>query len=248
MTSCLDIYNYINEIAPFETQEEWDNSGFLIGDKQKCVKKVLVCLDPTNKTAEKCKEIGADLMITHHPIIWEPLKSVTSENVVFPLIKNDIAVICAHTNWDEAKGGVCETLCHDIGLNNVEKCDISSLRIGKINSQTVEEFSKHISNSLNTNIRTSIPNGNVSKVAVCPGSGASLLSEVVLTGADTFVTGDAKHNDFIDFEDAGINLIACGHYETENRGIRALYEILKNQFPLVDFYFYDSPVAEYFNR
>ena len=104
MVTVSDVFDFINQIAPFETQESWDNSGLLIGSRTSVVRKIAVCLDVTNDTVSKAHDFGADLLVSHHPVIWDPLKSVLSDSPVFRAIQNGMSIVSAHTNWDFADG------------------------------------------------------------------------------------------------------------------------------------------------
>ena len=121
MATVKDIYTFIDKIAPFNTQEEWDNSGFLVGDENQVVNKILFALDITTDVVNQAIDCSADLIITHHPLIFKPVSNVLSDTIIYKLIENKISIICAHTNYDKAIDGVNDILCNTIGLNNFEK-------------------------------------------------------------------------------------------------------------------------------
>ena len=106
MTTVKNIYDYINSIAPFDTQEEWDNSGHLVGDFRAEVKRVVLSLDATKEVVSYCDDVNTDLLLTHHPVIFSKLADVKSGSVVYELVKNNIACISAHTNFDKAECGI----------------------------------------------------------------------------------------------------------------------------------------------
>ena len=111
MATIKDIYNFIDSFAPFNTQEEWDNSGLLVGDKNAKVTKILFALDVTSDVIEQAKNVGANLIITHHPVIFKAISNVLSDSLMYKLISNNISIICAHTNYDKAVDGVNDILC-----------------------------------------------------------------------------------------------------------------------------------------
>ena len=134
MTTVKNIYDYINSIAPYDTQEEWDNSGHLVGDFRKEVKKAVLALDATKAVCAFSADIGADLVITHHPVIFGGIKSVKSDTAVYSLASSGIAHLCAHTNFDLANGGINDNLAEILGLQNTKHIDSSFLVVGDLES------------------------------------------------------------------------------------------------------------------
>lgn len=244
-----DVFEFINGIAPFDTQESWDNSGLLVGKPDAEVKKIAFALDPTISTLNKAAEDGANLLITHHPVIFDPLKSVLSDTVVFEAIKKDIAIISAHTCWDIAQGGVNDVLAGIIGLTDItpivpDENGNCMLRKGELKTAVpAEEFADIVSVALDTVVRVSSPEKLIKTVAVCGGSGASMLSALKAEGIDAYVTGDAKHNDFLDAIDLDIALLAAGHYETETVSMPVLKALVSEEYPDIPAsYIEDAPV------
>lgn len=249
MVTVKNIFDFIDSFAPFESQSNWDNSGLLVGDKSKEVNRIVVCLDLTNDTINKAISAGADLIFSHHPVIFHPIKSVCKGDYVYKLIQNNISVISAHTNLDLANGGVCDVLSNVIGLSDIkpleETGELSFIRIGKISSFTPQKFAKHVASSLETTVRLASANKTINNVAVCGGSGCSFIPELLEYDIDAFVTGDAKHNDFIDAADNGLTLIAAGHYETENPTMPLLAKLLQKNFKEIEVHYISSEPVEY---
>ena len=124
MTTVKDIYNYIDSFAPFDSAEEWDNVGILIGSGSTEVTKALITLDITNETADEAKKIGAQLIISHHPVIFGGLKRLSSDSPVYRAAKYDISCLCAHTNLDKSPVfGVNTALAAAIGLVDCRPCE-----------------------------------------------------------------------------------------------------------------------------
>lgn len=254
-TTVKQVYDFLDSIAPFDTQEDWDNSGFLVGDVQKEVKKVAVCLDVTHDTLAQAAAFGADLLVSHHPVIFHPVKGLReqtpgTESIVYDAIKKDIAVLSAHTCWDMAEGGVNDVLATLLGLEDIEgicpdENGSAMLRKGTLKTAVpAEEYAEVVAETLGTVVRLTQPEKMIRTVAVCGGSGASFLPALIGTDVDAFVTGDAKHNDFLDSIDDGIALLAAGHYETETVSMPVLLELLKQEFPDVEYtYLESSPVV-----
>lgn len=249
MITVKNIYDFINSLAPFETQEKWDNSGMLVGDISKEVKVIAVCLDITCDTIFKAKQNNADVIISHHPVIFNPLKKILKGDIVFELLQSNISAICAHTNFDLASGGVNDVLAQLLGLEDISilksSDDSEFLRIGTIKPMSPNDFAKLVATKLRTTVRLAKGANEISKVAVCGGSGCSFMGDVISANAHAFVTGDAKHNDFLDAKNDGLTLVAAGHYETENPSMPVLAQKIKTQFPTTDVVYIDSLPTEF---
>lgn len=227
MATVRDFFEYINSVAPIETQEEWDNSGMLVGDMNAEVKKAVVVLDIDERSVEKAKELGADLIISHHPVIFSAMKSFTKGSVPFELASNGINAICCHTPLDIADGGTNDTLADLLGFK-AYKGENPILRYADIGETTADNIAQLLADKLGTKVRFADAGKKIRKVAICTGGGASLMRE---TGEiDAFITGDAKHNDFLDALSAGISFFAAGHYETEIPVVPVLRDKLQSAF------------------
>lgn len=231
MAKVKDFYGYLNSIAPFETQEDWDNSGMLVGDMNAEVKKAAVVLDITHEEIKKAKAIGADLIISHHPVIFNPIKSVTKGSVPYELVASSINALCCHTPLDIADGGTNDSLAELLGIN-VTHADDPILRLGTVEPTTAQELAGKIANTLNTKVRYADAGKTIKKIAICTGAGCSLIEAA--GEIDAFITGDASHHNFLDCVQAGITLIAAGHYETEIIVVPVLVKKLQAQFPDIE--------------
>lgn len=249
MPNVREIYECINSFAPFETQESWDNSGLLLGDPDKQVKTVAVVLDATKKTVEAAKEKGADMIVTHHPVIFSALKKITAGSVVYDLLTSGISVISAHTCWDSAAGGVNDTLAEILGFENAQPIELEGAamaRIAEVEPMTGEELALLVKEKLGCHLRLADSGKKITKVALCGGSASSLVYEAI-GKADAFITGDLSHHVFLDAVDSGMTVIAAGHFETENPSMKPLYEKLKEKFEDTDFVLIEqeNPVKYY---
>lgn len=231
MAKVKDFYGYLNSIAPFETQEDWDNSGMLVGDMDAEVKKVAVVLDITHEEIKKAKAIGADLIISHHPVIFNPIKSVTRGSVPYELVASSINALCCHTPLDIADGGTNDSLAKLLGIE-VTRTEDPILRLGTVEPTTAQELAGKIANTLNTKVRYADAGRKIEKIAICTGAGCSLIEAA--GEIDAFITGDASHHNFLDCIQAGITLIAAGHYETEIVVVPVLVKKLQAQFPDIE--------------
>lgn len=231
METVRDIYNFIDSFAPFSTQAEWDNSGLLVGNENSVVNKIIFALDVTSDVIEQAKNVGADLIVTHHPVIFKPVSNVLNDSLIYKIIENNISIICAHTNYDKAIDGVNDILCYTVNADTIEKIDDTFLNIATLdNTYTTEEFAKHLKEKLNGAVRYNNLNKNISKIAVCSGSGSDYLSLAKELSCDALLTGDASHHSFLDANEMGIVLFACGHFETEMIAIKPLLERIEKEF------------------
>ena len=214
-----DVYNFINSFAPFSSQAAWDNSGLLLGAEDRPVSRCLVCLDVTHAELKFALENGCELIVSHHPVIFRPVKSVCASSVLWGLIKNDICVISAHTNLDKAPGGVNDALCDAIGMTygkTGEDVADGFLNVGTLPSSLAPAaFAAQLGKTLGGAVRYIDGGSPVEKIAVCSGAGGSLAAAAAALGCTALVTGDADHHDFLDAAALGISLFAAGHYETE---------------------------------
>lgn len=250
MATVKDIYDFLDSIAPFDTQCEWDNSGLLVGGENVKVKKIAFCLDATTKTIEQAKEFGANLIISHHPIIWDALKFIPSDLPASKAIRNKINVISCHTNWDGADAGVNCVLSTVIGLSNIRKAsdegELSMIRIGELPvPMTARDLSGLVSDALDTVVAVSSPDKEVKTVAVCGGAGGSFIPELSRLSIDAFVTGEARHNEYLDARECDISLLTAGHYETEEISMPVLMNILSKEFPKIEMKYFEDPIVEY---
>lgn len=240
------IYQYLNEIAPFSTQLDYDNAGLLMGSMDMEVERALVSLDVTMEVAREATRRRCQLIVSHHPLIFHGLKSVTPDDptgaVVLELGRRGIAVISAHTNLDQASGGVSETLLRRLGispLNFLEDGgqDAKGRPYGMGACGVLEEavapkeFAKRVKTALNAHgLRVSLGDRPVKRVAVCGGAGGDLLHRAAAWGADAYVTADVKYHEFLEAYQRGITLIDGGHFATEDPAMDVLCDELNRVF------------------
>lgn len=234
MSKVIDFYNFIDSIAPFSSQESWDNSGFLVGDGEREVANVLVALDATEDVLNEAVEKRAKLIITHHPVIFGALNEFHPKSIAFLAAEKGIAIISAHTCLDIAEGGVNDCLAAALGLENVVKVDDGEglMRMGELEKAlSCDEFVKYVAEKLNVGgIKYTPSDKKIAKVAVCGGSGGDLYPFAIKAGADAFVTANIKHNQWIEMRREGFCVLDAGHFCTENTVIDPLVEILSINF------------------
>ncbi len=224
------IYDFLDSFAPFSTQAEWDNSGLTVGSFDKEVSKIFIALDVTKNVVEEAKNWGADLVITHHPMIFAPISQVTDNMTVYNAVVSGMSFIAAHTCLDKAVGGVNTCLAEAVGIKNVIDTEDEFLKIGEIEITFADKFAESLKKALGGSVSYT-DNGNpITKVALCSGSGGDLVEIAKAFGADALLTGEAKHHEFLLSEDIGVSLFAAGHYETENIICEKLKEALLKEF------------------
>lgn len=232
MAKVNDVLYFMDMLAPFETSMGFDNTGLLVGDEKGDVKKILLTLDVTREAVNKAVEAGAELIVSHHPVIFDPLKRIVETDLVYMLVKNGISVISAHTNLDKAEGGVNDALALKLGLEDIRALESddpeeSGLgRLGSVKTSDLRSFALFVKEALGADGVEFSGKAPVNTVCVVGGSGGSSLYDAHKAGADTLVTGEAKYNQFADAVELGMNLVVAGHYHTENVVLEPLKEYL----------------------
>ena len=242
MATVADILNLVETLAPRAMKMDWDNVGLLCGSKSTPVTKVLVALDPFEGVCAEAESWGAQLIVTHHPIIFQPLKSVTDDTSIgrsiLKLCRAGISAVNAHTNLDCATGGVNDILAARLGLAGVEVIDPEGehlLRMGTVQEQPLSQFLAVVKENLGCQGLRYVDGGKpVRKVAVGGGACSGGMLDAYVAGCDTFVTSDIKYNQFWDARDLGLNLIDAGHFCTENPSTAYLAEKIAARFPEVE--------------
>ena len=234
-----DIYQILDRIAPFDTQADFDNSGLLIGSPAWEVSGILFALDVTEAVVEEAVALGANLIVTHHPVLFSPVQRITEDQpegrLIAALIRNRLSLIAAHTNLDQAPGGINDTLAELCGLTEIS--GEGFLRCGLLPSPlTAAEYARALRNRLRTEVRLMGPqNAVIRKVGLCSGGGSDEWHSALLAGCDAFISGEIKHHHALDMADNRLVGLECGHFSTEEPGIRALASALQNALNTVEY-------------
>ena len=242
MTTVADIMEFMETLAPKSLKMDWDNVGLNCGSKSAPVQKILVALDPFEHVCQEAVDWNADLLLTHHPLIFRPWPMVTDEAAItrglMNLVRHKISHFCAHTNLDRAEGGINDVLAAALGLENVTKLENDEwemLRCGVVPEQDLEAFLATVKEKLGCDgLRYCNGGKKVHKVAVGGGGCADGLMTAIDAGCDTFVTSDVKYNGFWDAYEQGLNLIDAGHFYTENPVVAVLAEKIAEAFPEIE--------------
>ncbi len=224
-----DVYNQINEAADFSTQDSWDNSGLLVGSMKDKVTGILVTLDITDEVIKEALAEKANLIISHHPVIFHPLKNLSPKNPAVKMAAAGISAICVHTPIDMAVNGINDIIVDMLGDKfKLLECirpiiplrDGSPAGTGRIcelsDSMTAAQMAVKLKKIFGCRVvrytNTAIP---VKKIAICSGSGGSLLGDVIENDCQAYITGDIKHDIWIEAANNNIALFDCGHFYTE---------------------------------
>lgn len=242
---CRDIIKLLEVLAPTEYALEWDNPGLLTGNRNKDIRTIVIGLDATEVLLNEAVRLRADMIITHHPMIFSPIKAVTADTVIGrkleTLIKNDIACYAMHTNYD-TKGGMAKLAAGMLGLKNCQVLEetLNQEGIGQIglldSAISTRELGEKVKEVFG--LKNVIIYGNeekmIDKVAICPGSGKSVINIAAKKEADCLITGDIGHHEGIDAMEMGMSIIDASHYGLEKIFINDIYKYLKEYCPGVE--------------
>lgn len=250
MAKVKEILEYYDSVAPFYMKFDFDNIGHLVGFSDAEVSKVLMALDITDAVVDEAIDMGAQLIVSHHPLIWDPLKRVVDSDIkgrrIIKMIQHGISAICLHTNMDTAEGGVNDALMTALGArvtgllephgSHPDGTPYGVSRVGELPAELeLEDFLVKIRSNLSANGLRYISGGKkVRKIACCGGAGAGDMMKAYELGCDTYITSDLKYDHFLTAREIGLNLIDADHYCTENVVVPVLYEKLKNRWPEMD--------------
>ncbi len=237
-----DIIRVIEEFAPLSIQEGWDNSGLCIGSPEDVVSSVLLGLDCTPELVDEAIACGADMIVTHHPLIFQGLKKISPEDpvgeAVMKAIKAGISIYAAHTSADKVIAGVSGAMAAKLGLEDVRILDEDGegTGLGVVGNLpeplSAEEAVRLVKERFGLKaMRTSRPlEGKISRVAMCGGSGGSLIGAAMKSGAQLYISGDISYHHF--FTRDGFMLMDIGHYESEIEIVDILFSLIKKNFPI----------------
>ena len=240
-----DVLRLVDGIAPFCLSEEWDNTGLLAGSTERPVTKVLCALDLSEAVIDEAQDLGAELIVTHHPILFRGRKNLNEADpearLLVKLVRAGIAHIAAHTNYDAAETGVNLALADALGVHDTEALG-SGMRIGSIDPITLGDLAKHVEKTLGGVVRRyGSADRSVHRVALLGGSGGSYAEIARRAGAEAFITGETGYHQALDSLALGMCTLEAGHAATELPAIQALAKALQIAADAVQ---YDISVKE----
>ncbi len=233
-----NIFEYLNKKYPTDTACDFDNVGILVGDPDASVSKAVVVLDCTLDAIKTALDNECELIITHHPVIFHPLKNVLKGSIVYEVLKNNLSVISMHTNLDIGVGGVNDTLVKilsPISVEDVITSDKYTIKKCEIEPITASHLADKIKSNLGGVVKFTDRIEPITKILVCGGSGGNYIEETVGFGCDALLTADVKHNHFLDADRLSLALFDAGHFDTEDVVIEPLKELLQNEFNNIQF-------------
>jgi len=243
--NCGQIIAILEQKYPCELAESWDNSGFLVGRGDKEVARIYIALDATDMVIRQAKEVGADMLITHHPMLFTPIKQITTDNFIgsriIELIQNDISYYAIHTNHDVVT--MAPLASQMMKLKNEEILEVTSAlddekkgfgRVGELPQEmslkVCAEYVKEVFRLDNVKIFGDLEQ-TITRVAISPGSGKSMIQPAIQSGAEVLISGDFGHHEGIDAIMQGLAIIDAGHYGLEHIFISQMCLFMQEKFP-----------------
>ncbi|MGI6199548.1 MAG: Nif3-like dinuclear metal center hexameric protein [Christensenellales bacterium] len=230
---------------PAAWAEEWDNVGLLVGDGRAPVRRVLAALEVTEAVIQEAQAVDAQLILTHHPVIFKGVKRLSPQDpqgeLAFALARAGLSVISLHTNWDAAPGGTNDALAGVLGVSRLQPFSAGEAqpigRVGQIIPSTLGAFAAHVKGALGSRhfLVVGDPARSVGRVALCGGEGSDFLLAARDQGADALVTGEMKYHTLLLAEQLGLAVVVAGHYETEAPGLAALIVHLQKRLDTVNY-------------
>ncbi len=248
-----EVINFLEDLAPVKLAESWDNVGLHVGNEDNEITKVLLALDATDEVVDEAIEIGANLIVTHHPMIFKAVKNINTSNPlgnkIIKLIENNISVYVAHTNLDSSVGGTSEVLAELLKLENIkvlEPLDVdNNCGLGRTGTLAKEETLSEILQSLKDTGKFDYINYSpdyegldkvVKKIGLCTGSlDDSMVFKAKSDGCDIYISGDLKYHSAQLAKNLGIAIVDIGHYCSENIVFESLSKRLSSEFRNTEF-------------
>ncbi len=244
-----EIIDYLDEIAPFEFGEDFDNNGLIIGRVNSSFKKILITIDVTNDVVHKAIKDNVDIIISHHPYIFEPIKKIT-DNIILQLIENNIAYISAHTNYDN--GRLRDLFANKLLVNEskkIHKGDNGGFfgGIGQLNYEiSTSDYIKLIKTNFDIPYVKLIgkKKETIKTVAFGNGSTSYYIDEILSLNCDVYVTGEVKYHDELIYSNNNCFIISLGHYESEKIFSLDLKKLLQEKFTKSDVLIYNDQTSK----
>ena len=242
---CADVIRKLEELSPLAYAESWDNPGLLAGRTDKEIKRIYIAVDATTEAIAEAESVGADMLLTHHPLIFKGIKKVNSEDFIgrriLTLLQADMCYYAMHTNFDVM--GMADAAADELKLQNREvlditfEDDIAKEGFGRLGDlpypMTVDECAAYVKERFHLQAVKVFGQGSqqLVRAAISPGSGKSMIAPALGKGADVLITGDIDHHEGIDAVEQGMAVIDAGHYGVEHIFIEDMKKYLQEAFP-----------------
>lgn len=237
MTTVQNILDFFEEFAPIDTAMDFDNCGLLVGSNTQPINSVLVALDITNEVVDEAEKLNCELIISHHPVIFNAFKSLAASSVPYRLAAKNISAVCMHTNLDLSDSfGVNLCLAAAVGIKNTRLCSSGEcLFIGDIDTD-IDALAQTVKENLKCcGLRYTDVKSKICRAAVSSGAGGSNVFAAAAEGADVLLTGEIKHHEILAANELGISIIDAGHFKTEDIVISPLCRKLSEKFRNITF-------------
>ncbi|MBR2029006.1 MAG: Nif3-like dinuclear metal center hexameric protein [Oscillospiraceae bacterium] len=244
MVTAKQVFEYLDEVMPFETQEKWDNSGLLLNSNTK-TDRILCCLDVTKAAVDKAVKEKCGIIVSHHPVIFSSIKSLDSDSILFMLIQNNISVISAHTNFDKYKYGTSAKLIDFCGLCGEKEQNEFAFAVILPQEENFDVFLGRLKDKVKIKLQFVKSSENITKVMVVAGSGKGMTEEIVAAGCDCLVTGESSYHDMLDLKELGISTICLGHDESEKISVETFAELISEQFGVKTVVYTEDSLVNY---
>ena len=237
MTTASELYDFINSFAPFDSAMDFDNVGIIVGSPETASERVMLALDATPAVIREAASNGARILITHHPIIFRPLKRLSSDHPAYLAAAAGLTVLCAHTNLDIAAGGVNDLLLRQLGLTPLTATGDDCCALGLLpNAQPDQSLAVLLRDFLHCEgLRYTGRNAPIRTVAVACGAGGSSIGYAIRSHADALITGEIKHHELLLAEEADIAVFDIGHFTSEKWIVPHLTQLCAERFPQTQF-------------
>ena len=229
--NCREWMERLERLAPPACACEWDNPGLMTGRADKEIRKILIALDADDEAVKEAVSMGADLLLTHHPLIFSPLKKLSERDLVYRLVEKEISVICAHTNFDKYERGTGYCMAEALGLGNIQFCEDGICLTGRLTEEdSISAVAKKCKDIFGA-ASFSLGDKKVKSVFLCPGSGGGLTEEVLAGGADCFITGECSYHNVLDLRHRDVGVITLGHDLSERISLPSLAGLIRGRVP-----------------
>ena len=249
MATAKELYSFLDKAFPISFSCPWDNDGAMcMSDPEREVKRVLVALDVTMGAVDYAVAEGFDVIVSHHPLIFTPMRSINGcdvkSRVITKLMRSGISAFSFHTRLDAVEGGVNDTLCEVLGVQNVEPFVVgheSLARVGTVSPISGKELAMLVKEKLGADgVSYTCGKKTINKVVVVGGAGKDFIDAVLDSFADALITGEVSYNAAIDAADSGLCVISAGHFFTENPVLAVLEEQITSFDPEIKVESYNS--------